>query len=79
MAINDRTIQQAEASGELHGKRRSQAQDWMWALVEEGLEKRFRSHPGVRQEIPNLERDVESLKTTPAAAARALLEAFDPS
>ncbi len=71
--------EQAEASGELHGKRRSQTRDWMWALVEEGLEKRFRSHLGVRQAIPNLERDVKALKTTPAAAARALLEAFDPS
>jgi LAO/AO transport system kinase len=70
---------QAVASGELHGKRRSQARDWMWALVEEGLERRFRSHPGVRREIPNLERDVKALKITPAAAARALLEAFDPS
>jgi LAO/AO transport system kinase len=50
----------------------------MWALVEEGLEKGFRSHPGVRREIPDLERDVEALKTTPAAAARTLLEAFTP-
>ncbi len=71
--------EQAEASGELQSRRRSQARDWMWALVEEALEKRFRGHPGVRQEIPNLERDVEALKTTPAAAARALLDAFNPS
>ena len=70
---------QAEASGELQSRRRAQARDWMWALVDEGLEKRFRSHPGVRQQIPDLERDVEALKTTPAAAARALLEAFSPS
>ncbi|MFP6624632.1 MAG: methylmalonyl Co-A mutase-associated GTPase MeaB [Myxococcota bacterium] len=70
--------EQAEASGELQRKRRSQARDWMWALVEEGLEKGFRSHPDVRREIPDLERDVEALKTTPAAAARALLEAFTP-
>ena len=70
--------EQAEASGELQRKRCSQARDWMWALVEEGLEKGFRSHPGVRREIPDLERDVEALKTTPAAAARALLEVFNP-
>ncbi|MEE2673351.1 MAG: methylmalonyl Co-A mutase-associated GTPase MeaB [Myxococcota bacterium] len=69
--------EQAEASGELQRKRRSQALAWMWALVEEGLEKGFRSHTGVRSEIPGLERDVEALKTTPAAAARALLEAFN--
>jgi len=69
--------EQAEASGELQRKRRSQALAWMWALVEEGLEKEFRSDTGVRSEIPGLERDVEALKTTPAAAARVLLEAFN--
>jgi LAO/AO transport system kinase len=68
-----------EASGELQARRRSQARAWMWALVEEGLERRFRTHPGVRERIGALERDVEALKTTPSAAARALLEAFDPS
>lgn len=71
--------EQAQASGALRRRRRSQARSWMWALVEEGLERRFRAHPGVRERIPGLERDVEALKTTPAAAARALLEAFDPS
>jgi len=70
---------QAEASGELQARRQSQARDWMWALVEEGLRRSFRRHPAVRARIADLERDVESLKTTPSAAARALLEAFDPS
>lgn len=68
-----------EASGELQSRRRSQARDWMWALVQEGLQKAFRSHPAVKGRIGDLERDVESLKTTPAAAARVLLKAFDPS
>ena len=68
--------EQAEASGSLQARRRTQARAWMWSLVEEGLDRRFRSHPQVREEVPGLERDVEALKTTPAAAARALLEAF---
>ena len=68
---------QAEASGELERRRRSQARHWMWALVEEGLERSFRAHPAVRAEIEPLEREVEALKTAPAAAARALLEAFE--
>jgi LAO/AO transport system kinase len=67
-----------EGSGDLQARRQAQARDWMWALVEEGLEKAFRSHPAVRSRISDLEEDVQALKTTPAAAARALLQAFDP-
>lgn len=64
------------ASGELQARRREQARAWMWSLVEEGLRACFRAHPGVAGRIEQIERDVEALKTTPAAAARALLEAF---
>ena len=59
--------------------RRSQARAWMWSLLEEGLRERFRSHPEVARRIPALEREVQAQKTTPAAAARALLEAFRSS
>jgi hypothetical protein len=48
----------------------------MWNLVEEGLRESFRAHPAVAGRIEAVERDVEQLKTTPAAAARALLDAF---
>ncbi len=65
-----------EASGERQARRREQARAWMWTLVEEGLHQAFRGHPGVAGRIPALERDVEALKTTPAAAARQLLDAF---
>jgi LAO/AO transport system kinase len=65
-----------EAGGELEARRREQAKAWLWALVEEGLFAAFRTHREVERRIPALERDVESRKTTPAAAARALLEAF---
>jgi LAO/AO transport system kinase len=64
------------ASGELEARRREQAKAWLWSLVQEGLAAAFRAHPGVAARIPALERDVESRKTTPAAAARALLGAF---
>ena len=65
-----------EASGERQTRRREQACAWMWSLVEEGLQAGFRQHPGVAARIGQAERDVEGLKTTPAAAARSLLEAF---
>jgi LAO/AO transport system kinase len=67
------------ASGERQARRREQARAWMWSLVEEGLRRAFRSDEAVAGRIEELERDVESLRTTPAAAARALLEAFKNS
>ena len=65
-----------EASGERQARRREQARAWMWSLVDEGLRRAFRSHPAVAERIPALENDVQELRTTPARAARALLDAF---
>jgi LAO/AO transport system kinase len=65
-----------EASGELEARRRDQARAWMWSLVEEGLQETLRAHPAVAARVPLLEKDVEARRTTPAAAARALLDAF---
>jgi LAO/AO transport system kinase len=66
-----------EAAGELAARRQRQAREWMWTLVQEGLERDFRGHRGVAQAIPALERDVEAQRATPAGAARALLETFE--
>jgi LAO/AO transport system kinase len=63
-------------SGEREARRRDQARAWMWTLVEEGLRDAFRAHPRVAARIADLEAEVEASKTTPAAAARALLGAF---
>ena len=68
--------QALEASGELEARRRAQARAWVWSLLEEGLREAFRSHPAVAARIEAVEREVEALTTTPAAAARALLEVF---
>ena len=68
-----------QATGELAAKRRGQALAWMWSLVEEGLRETFRSHAAVSRLIPQLQREVEDQKSTPAAAARALLAAFRTS
>ena len=65
-----------EASGEGAQRRREQARAWMWSLVDEGLRKAFRQHPRVEKQIANLEREVETLRTTPAHAARNLLATF---
>ena len=64
------------ASGEAEARRREQTRAWMWSLVDEGLRRAFRAHPAVAARIPALEADVQALRTTPARAARALLDAF---
>ena len=68
--------QALEGSGERAARRREQARAWMWNLVEQGLMDALRQHPGVAARIPEAEREVEASRTTPAAAARSLLEAF---
>ena len=64
------------ASGEREARRREQARAWMWSLVDQGLRDAFRGHPEVADQVPALEREVEASRTTPAAAARLLLETF---
>ena len=63
-----------EAAGELDTRRRRQSMDWMWQLIDSGLRSRFRNHPGVREALGRLSREVESGVITPAAAAWQLLD-----
>ncbi|MCP4039172.1 MAG: methylmalonyl Co-A mutase-associated GTPase MeaB [bacterium] len=65
-----------EQSGELEQRRKRQARDWMWTLLEDGLMTTFRAHPGVAEELAALEVAVQDRETTPRAAARRLLEHF---
>ena len=65
------------ATGELNQKRRNQALDWMWALVEEGLKARFYSNREVTAQVPKIKQAVESGAITPAAAANDLLLLHD--
>ena len=62
-----------EASGELAQKRRRQALDWMWTLIDAELRSRFRHHPGVKQDLEKVGRAVTAGSMTPAAAAHRLL------
>jgi LAO/AO transport system kinase len=65
-----------EAAGELELRRSQQAKAWLWSLVDEALQQSFRTHAAVARAIPRLEAEVAARKTTPGAAARALLDAF---
>ncbi len=63
-------------SSELESRRRRQAKEWMWTLVDDGMQAAFRAHPDVCERIAEAEAEVEALKTTPGAAARELLGLF---
>ena len=60
-------------SGEWADKRRRQAVDWMWSLIESGLHERFRAHAAVRAQLERLTEDVARGRATPSAAAASLL------
>jgi LAO/AO transport system kinase len=64
-------------AGELAEKRRHQALDWMWSLVEEGLMDRFKHHRILQEILTKITREVETGVTAPTDAAFALLSLFD--
>ncbi len=57
-------------------RRAEQARAWMWNEVGETLLSELRKHSDVRRLVGGLEREVEAGRTTPAAAARTMLQAF---
>jgi LAO/AO transport system kinase len=65
------------ASGELKERRRNQALDWMWSIVEEGLKERFYRHPDIKNLLDKVTREVETGVTAPTDAAYALLSLLD--
>ena len=64
-------------TGELELKRRQQALDWMWSLIEEGLKNRFRQNIEVKKHLPALTRAVEKGSTAATIAAEELLFSLD--
>ncbi len=64
-------------SGELQEKRRRQAADWMWSLIDEGLKERFTHHPEVKKQLPRICREVAKGSLAPTSAADKLLFLLD--
>ena len=60
-------------NGEHELRRKQQALDWMHFLLSEGLKNWFYNHPEIARELPNLTRDINNQKISPAAAASQLL------
>lgn len=70
----ERFGQQMRDTGEFARRRRLQALDWMWHLIEERLRNDFRTHPGVAALLPDITDAVTSGRLSPALAATRLLE-----
>ncbi|HXZ00271.1 MAG TPA: methylmalonyl Co-A mutase-associated GTPase MeaB [Stellaceae bacterium] len=72
----DRRIAALRASGGLQRRRAAQARAHLWSEVGEGLLELFRSDAKVAARLARLEAQVVSGAITPAAAAKAALQAF---
>jgi len=64
-------------TGELEIKRKKQAVDWMWALVDEGLKERFYRNNNIQKRLPKITKDVGKGITSPTVAADELLFLLD--
>ena len=68
---------QRRASGEFETRRRRQALDWMWDLIQARLQADFRRHPAVQDALGRTLDDVRQARVAPSAAARALLAVYE--
>jgi LAO/AO transport system kinase len=62
-----------KTSGEFDLRRKSQALEWMWTLVDEGLKQMFKNNQQINAQIPAVSHQVAQGKISPSAAARTLL------
>jgi LAO/AO transport system kinase len=62
-----------QAAGEFDARRRDQACDWMWHLIDERLRADFRTHPGVGTLLRTTLEAVAAGSLTPGMAAERLL------
>ena len=70
------------AAGALDDRRRRQAVDWMWTMIDAGLRNRFHQHPRVRHELESVRRTVAAgrvaLPPPPTACSACSTAAFEP-
>ncbi|MCD4743911.1 MAG: methylmalonyl Co-A mutase-associated GTPase MeaB [Desulfobacteraceae bacterium] len=64
-------------TGEFDHKRKEQAVEWMWNLVDDGLKKKFMETSIVKKEIPKISKQVKQGLISPSAAAEELLSYFN--
>lgn len=71
--FRDQTI----AAGVFDARRRDQARDWVYALVEEHLRARFFNHPAVQLQLPAIEQAVVDGALPVTTAVQTLIQAFE--
>jgi len=62
------------ANGSFEGRRQNQSQAWLWERIEAGLKARFRAHPLVQVQLPQLSDEVRAGRLAASVAARRLLD-----
>jgi LAO/AO transport system kinase len=70
--IRYRDLQQR--SGRFAQRRQNQTQAWLWERIDAGLKARFRAHPQVQAQLPQLSDDVRAGRVAASVAARRLLD-----
>lgn len=63
------------ANGRIASRRERQSLAWMWERIDAGLKQAFRTHPQVRQLLPQMQADVAAGRIAASTAARNLLAA----
>lgn len=66
-----------EESGVFAERRRSQARDWVYSLVEDYLHTRFFTHPGVQAQLPAVEAAVTAGELPVTTAVQTLVRTFE--
>jgi len=72
-SMTEKFFQNVQASGILAARRRTQAVEWMHALIIEGLRTHFYSSPAVRERLAGMERAVAEGRMPALAAAMEML------
>lgn len=66
-------------AGEFEARRRTQQVEWTWSMVRDAVLDRVLSHPAVRTQRAEIERQVRDGELTPALAAQRILQAAEQS
>ncbi|NWG20563.1 MAG: methylmalonyl Co-A mutase-associated GTPase MeaB [Chloroflexi bacterium] len=73
----ERFRDQTTASGVFAERRRAQARDWVYTLIEDHLRTRFFSHPAVQERLPAIEQAVVDGTLPVTTAVQTLVQAFE--
>jgi LAO/AO transport system kinase len=73
----ERFRDETTASGVFAARRREQARDWVYTMIEDHLRSRFFSHPVVQQRLPAIEKEVVEGTLPVTTAVQSLIRAFE--